>query len=94
MSYGGISKFASIPNYPDCPTTTENKDKFEWNDPVNSDRIFYNKRFRSYFVSPETGEFRFFAVCNAACEVTIELEPGVKKMVNQTSGASFGWTPR
>ena len=88
-----IDDFDKITDYPNCPNFISQADNFEYTE-LHSGKKQYG-RFRSSFVSNQTGIHKFFAIMNNAAQVYIEINPnGATKILDSLSATNNQWNAR
>ena len=81
------------PDYKQCPLFTANADSFEHTF-TDKGRLQYG-RYRAYFIPLQTGEHRFFAICNSRCEIYLRRPPiGSQKILYAENGTGDNWSER
>jgi hypothetical protein len=63
---GKASHIGSIRGYSSYPTFSHVIEEFT----MKSNRSFYGERFRTYFIPPENGNYRFMTECPNSCSMS------------------------
>ncbi len=86
-----LQQFSEIPDYPHCPHVVQNSNTFEYSALHRHQHI----RARAYFVSTQTGEHKFFAICNNFAQLKIEHLPNAwKTIIDIQSTTADNWSQR